>query len=243
MLIEWLKNEILTKATWHNDIPGICICQFEWIGPVNAFPTEQTSQLIEMLFCVEGEIIAQRGDTDQCRVTKGSVLILGGTAEQTSFSIGENMRGVLVSIDTHQIEDNPFLFCDILGLDLKLFKSKMDEWPGGMVLVSNGWTQSLFEQLAFLPADEGRKYCLLKSLELLYVLNTRDYGVEYNSLIKEGGRMCQSVLDAQKYMEEHKFRKLKANKKRHGLQNSGRMKLRHTILKGDSKPCPRRLYS
>ena len=35
MLIEWLKNEILTKATWHNDIPGICICQFEWIGPVN----------------------------------------------------------------------------------------------------------------------------------------------------------------------------------------------------------------
>ena len=67
MLIEWLKNEILTKATWHNDIPGICICQFEWIGPVNEavnpFPTEQTSQLIEMFFCVEGEIIAQRGDT------------------------------------------------------------------------------------------------------------------------------------------------------------------------------------
>ena len=212
MLIEWLKNEILTKATWHNDIPGICICQFEWIGPVNEavnpFPTGQTSQLIEMFFCVEGEIIAQRGDTDQCRVTKGSVLVLGGTAEQTSFSIGENMRGVLVSIDTHQIEDNPFLFCDILGLDLKLFKSKMDEWPGRMVLVSNGWTQSLFEQLAFLPADEGRKYCLLKSLELLYVLNTRDYGVEYNSLIKEGGRMCQSVLDAQKYMEEHLSEKI-----------------------------------
>ena len=143
MLIEWLKNEILTKATWHNDIPGICICQFEWIGPVNAavnpFHTGQTSKLIEMFFCVEGEIIDQRGDTDQCRVTKGSVLILGGTAEQTSFNIGENMRGVLVSIDTHQIEDNPFLFCDILGLDLKLFKSKMDEWPGSMVLVSNGW--------------------------------------------------------------------------------------------------------
>ena len=114
MLIEWLKNEILTKATWHNDIPGICICQFEWIGPVNEavnpFPTGQTSQLIEMFFCVEGEIIAQRGDTDQCRVTKGSVLVLDGTAEQTSFNIGENMRGVLVSIDTHQIEDNPFLF-------------------------------------------------------------------------------------------------------------------------------------
>lgn len=54
MLIEWLKNEILTKATWQNDIPGICICQFEWIGPVNEavnpFPTEQTSQLIEMFF-------------------------------------------------------------------------------------------------------------------------------------------------------------------------------------------------
>ena len=38
----------------------------------------------------------------------------------------------------------------------------------------------------------------------------------------------------------NKFRK---NKKRHGLQNSGRMKLRHTILKGESKPCLKRLYS
>ncbi len=27
------------------------------------------------------------------------------------------------------------------------------------------------------------------------------------------------------------------------LMCSGRMKLRHTILKGESKPCPRRLYS
>ena len=31
--------------------------------------------------------------------------------------------------------------------------------------------------------------------------------------------------------------------KRQGLQPSGRMKSRHTILKGDSKPCPRRLYN
>ena len=41
----------------------------------------------------------------------------------------------------------------------------------------------------------------------------------------------------------NKLRKMKGEKKRHGLQNSGRMKLRHTILKGDSKPCLRRLYS
>ena len=27
------------------------------------------------------------------------------------------------------------------------------------------------------------------------------------------------------------------------MQPSGRMKSRHTILKGDSKPCPKRLYS
>ena len=27
------------------------------------------------------------------------------------------------------------------------------------------------------------------------------------------------------------------------MQNSGRMKSRHTILKGDSKPCPKRLYN
>ena len=41
----------------------------------------------------------------------------------------------------------------------------------------------------------------------------------------------------------NKLRKLKKAKKRHGLQNSGRMKLRHAILKGDSKPCPKKLYS
>lgn len=65
MLIEWLKNEILTKATWHNDIPGICICQFEWIGPVNEavnpFPTEQTSQLIEMFFALKVKSLHSEG--------------------------------------------------------------------------------------------------------------------------------------------------------------------------------------
>lgn len=65
MLIEWLKNEILTKATWHNDIPGICIGQFEWIGPVNEavnpFPTGQTSQLIEMFFALKVKSLHSEG--------------------------------------------------------------------------------------------------------------------------------------------------------------------------------------
>lgn len=40
--------------------------------------------------------------------------------------------------------------------------------------------------------------------------------------------------------QRDKFRK---KTKRHGLQMSGRMKLRHHHSKGDSKPCPKRLYS
>ena len=40
-----------------------------------------------------------------------------------------------------------------------------------------------------------------------------------------------------------RYNKFRKNKKRHGLQNSGRMKSRHTILKGASKPCLKRLYS
>ena len=41
----------------------------------------------------------------------------------------------------------------------------------------------------------------------------------------------------------NKLRKLKKGKKRHGLQNSGRLTLRHTILKEACKPCQRKLYS
>ena len=40
--------------------------------------------------------------------------------------------------------------------------------------------------------------------------------------------------------QRDKFRK---KTKRRGLQMSGRMKLRHHHSKGDSKPCPKRLYS
>ena len=52
-------------------------------------------------------------------------------------------------------------------------------------------------------------------------------------------RLCEQL----KSIRYNNFRKLKRGKRRHGLQISGRMKSRHTILKGDSKPCPRRLYS
>ena len=47
------------------------------------------------------------------------------------------------------------------------------------------------------------------------------------------------VVTGEVLIRYNKFRK----KKRHGLQKSGRMKLRHAILKGDNKPCPKRLYS
>lgn len=41
----------------------------------------------------------------------------------------------------------------------------------------------------------------------------------------------------------NKLCKLKRDKKRRGLQISGRMKSAHNILQGDCRPCPRKLYS
>lgn len=41
----------------------------------------------------------------------------------------------------------------------------------------------------------------------------------------------------------NKLHKLKRDKKRRGLQISGRMKSAHNILQGDCRPCPRKLYS
>lgn len=50
------------------------------------------------------------------------------------------------------------------------------------------------------------------------------------------------ILEVLSSIRCDKLRK-KTDEKRHGLQISGRMKSRHTILKGDSKPCPKKLCS
>ena len=69
--------------------------------------------------------------------------------------------------------------------------------------------------------------------------------VENLKMGQMASQFCFQLFIKLGYVTDHviRYNKFRKNKKRHGLQNSGRMKSRHTILKGASKPCLKRLYS
>lgn len=213
MLIEYLQSENPVRARWIDDIPGTRICQFTLSDlPEKKFltvPGREPHHVFEIFFCLAGQIIAEIQNAEPHKIERHQILILANTAELRTVKISDNLQGILISIDSQQpMEKSALSVCTSLGLhmDLCQLKSKMDTQHGYTTLCDNGWTQAVFDLLAFLPEEECGRYCLLKAMELLYILAEKNYGIGY--LTREDEQIVQSVLKARLYMETHLSEKI-----------------------------------
>ena len=132
----------------------------------------------------------------------------------------------------------------------KSYSGAMNKYGGLPTHLPKKWPQINGCDMSFL----FQLYCDQEKLVIPNTLCIQGYQLIENGDYNSDIVIVQIPLDAQRNLNNsgiaassqiryNKFRKLKSRKKRHGLQPSGRMKSRHTILKGASKPCLRRLYS
>lgn len=190
---------------WIEDIPGVHICQFTLPDSLErkflTIPKRKSACVFEILFCLGGQVITKQPNAAPHKIEKHQILVLTSPSALHAVKISENLQGVLVAIDSQPRPEGVLSACASLGLrvDLCQLKSNMDARRGYTILCNSCWTQAVFDFLTYLPAEERARYCLLKAMELLYILATKDYGMGY----PENERVVQIVLDARMYLETH----------------------------------------
>lgn len=85
-----------------------------------------------------------------------------------------NLSGVLIAVDAKAAKESLVTVCSTLGmrLDTSIVREKMTARNGCMALCGTPWTQSFFETVRYLSEQEQERYCVFKSVELLYLLCT-----------------------------------------------------------------------
>ena len=210
MLIEYLQTEYPEYVQRLHDIPGAHVFQFTLSGSpqeyLSALPAHTLGQIYEIFFCLGGQVVAKRSNVKSHTIEKDDVLVLSSVCAPDSVKISGNLQGILITIDPNLSYDGLFSAFTSLGLpiDLCQLTSKLTAQCGYTTLCNRYWSQAIFDFLAHLPKEAFGRYCLLKAMELLYILTVKNHSVMYSA----GKQVPKSLLDARAYMESHLSEKI-----------------------------------
>ncbi len=211
MLAEYLDGR--PDAVWAEIMPGARACRFMLGEPEGPYPRELRPELkplhFEALFCLRGALTLTRRDGTELRAGKREILLLSNAGGIASARLDGPMAGVLVAVDARGAKRSLRALCSLLGeleLDTAQVRRRMAALDGCALLSGAAWSRAAFEHLDVLPPGEQGRYCVFKSVELLYLLCARQGGAR-----EEGGAdaaMTHTLEMVRAYMTEHMDRKL-----------------------------------
>lgn len=181
MLTEYLDYNPAQDAIWSQVMPGARACRFS-IGPDESrFPPTITPQLaqlhFEALFLLREALTLTRRNGTVLQTGAREILLLSDVNALAWACFDEPAAGILVTVDARGARSSLHTLTALLGglqLETAQVRERMTAHGGCVSLGHSVWCQAAFEQLTRLvPAEQGR-YCVLKSVELLYLLCMQD---------------------------------------------------------------------
>ena len=216
MLAEYLSTAGPTvKAAWHMVMPGVQVCRFSVDQPAG-IPIELPVQLeplhFEILFCSSGTLLLGRKRGSPLTVSSHEILLFSNSCSLRSARIAAPLSGILVSVDGKNVHDSFHALSHLVG-DLKVYGSQVNQLMadrGGCALLPGStWSRSVFSTVEGLPPSEQGRYCVLKTVELLYLLCTRSSLLQLKAdPDRPDSYLTRTVADMQNYMETHLDEKL-----------------------------------
>ena len=192
-------------------MPGVQICHFslpaqEPLGPV---PVCGAPLQFEVLFCLTGHLDVQSVQGAPYAVEAPGIFLLSDSSALRSCQYSGNLGGILIAVDAKAAKESLVTVCSTLGmkLDTRIVKKKMTARNGCTALCGTPWTQAFFETVRYLSEQEQERYCVFKSVELLYLLCTE----AFESDESPSGGSCpvpHSLLEVKAYIQTHLSEKL-----------------------------------
>ena len=200
MLAEFLAD----RGDWTQVMPGARACLFSLCERSFPLPLRLEPLHFEVLFCLAGMLTLTRRDGSALRLGTRQVLLLTDISDLTDARVETGLKGVLVAVDARGARESLKAICDLLG-GLTLNTDQVRRWMvsrGGCAVEGpSHWSQAAFANLDRLPQSERARWCVWKSVELLYLLcNPKGQEAAAPALERE---TAQRLSEIRRYMEEH----------------------------------------
>ena len=192
-----LEEALGHSGQWEQVMPGAEACLFSLgEGPVS-LPLRLDPLHFEALFCQAGTVTLTRRDGSALTAGPGRVLLLTDLSGVVGASAEVPLSGVLVAVDARNAKESLQTICHLLG-GLTLDTNRVRQWMasrGGCALEGpTPWSRAAFAQLERLPQKERARWCVWKSVELLYLLCAPQEPV---------AGQAGNLEEVARYMEEH----------------------------------------
>lgn len=172
MLAEFLSKQ----GEWTQVMPGARACLFSLCERSFPLPLRLEPLHFEVLFCLAGMVTLTRRDGSALRLGTRQVLLLTDISDLTDTRVETGLKGVLVAVDARGARASLKAICDLLG-GLTLNTDQVRRWMvsrGGCAVEGpSRWSQAAFADLDRLPQSERARWCVWKSVELLYLLSAQ----------------------------------------------------------------------
>ena len=201
MLAEFLAD----RGDWTPVMPGARACPFSLrAGPVS-LPLRLEPLHFEALFCLAGSMTLTRRDGSALRLGPRQVLLLTDLSHLAGARADTPLEGVLVAVDARGARESLNAICTLLG-GLTLDTGRVRRWMAGRggcaVEGPTHWSRAVFADLDRLPSGERARWCVWKSVELLYLLSAPEKA-ETDTAPALEREVARALADTRRYMEEH----------------------------------------
>ena len=200
MLAEFLTD----RGGWTQVMPGARACLFSLREGPLSLPLRLEPLHFEVLFCLVGSMTLTRRDGSTLTAGARQVLLLTDLSSLTAVRVASLLEGILVAVDARNARESLQTIFGLLGnlsLDTGQVRRWMADRGGCTVEGPTHWSRAAFADLDRLPHSEQARWCVWKSVELLYLLcNPKGQENVAPALERETARR---LADIRRYMEEH----------------------------------------
>ena len=201
MLAEFLAD----RGDWVQVMSGARACLFSLgEGPVS-LPLRLEPLHFEALFCLAGAVTLTRRDGSALTAGARQVLLLTDLSGVVGASVDAPLEGILVAVDARNARESLNTICTLLGgltLDTGRVRRWMASRGGCAVEGPTDWSRAAFADLNRLPHSEQARWCVWKSVELLYLLSAPEEQPADTAPALER-EVARALTDTCRYMKEH----------------------------------------
>lgn len=204
-----LAEVLADQGGWAQVMPGTRACLFSLeAGSVpRQLPLHLERLHFEALFCLAGALTLTRRDGSALSLSACQVLLLTDLSSLSSAKVDTPLAGILVAVDARGARGCLNTICGLLG-GLTLDTGQVRRWMSGRggcaVEGSTHWSRAAFADLDRLPRSEWARWCVWKSVELLYLLSAQEERASDVPPSQALDRKIALVLaETRRYMEQH----------------------------------------
>ena len=200
MLAEFLAD----RGDWTQVMPGAQACVFSLREGPASLPLRLEPLHFEALFCLAGAVTLARRDGTTLTAGARQALLLTDISGVTSAGVDIPLEGVLVAVEARNARESLKTICNLLGnlsLDVGRVRRWMANRGGCAVAGPTDWSRAVFADLDRLPQGERARWCVWKSVELLYLLSAPEKPADSAMALERAA--VRALADTRRYMEEH----------------------------------------